>query len=297
MQDEIVFIINPISGKRNKGSIRKEMVDAFIREKGLKARSILTEETKHATDITRQALQKGAARIVSVGGDGTMNEIAKEMVGTNVPLGLVPMGSGNGLARHLHLPLRFQDALEVAIGDHVIGIDTGEVNGHPFFNVMGFGLDAEIGKRFNEAKGRGFLTYLKEGLKAIVSCRSSKYTLMPGDGSVSIDAFVLAIANSSQYGSNAYIAPDASLKDGKLNVVAIQSPGFLGTIDLFWRMFSKAIYGSRKVKAFCSERIRIKLSKPGYFHADGEIFECGEEIGIVSRPKSLLMALPSEQFA
>ena len=123
MQDEIVFIINPISGKRNKGSIRKEMVDAFIREKGLKARSILTEETKHATDITRKALKEGAARIVSVGGDGTMNEIAKEMVGTEVPLGLVPMGSGNGLARHLHLPLRFNDALEVAIGDHVIGID------------------------------------------------------------------------------------------------------------------------------------------------------------------------------
>lgn len=171
------------------------------------------------------------------------------------------------------------------------------MNGHPFFNVVGFGLDAEIGKRFNEAKGRGFMTYLKEGLKAIVSCRSLKYTLMLDDGSVSIDAFVLAIANSSQYGSNVYIAPDASLKDGKLNVVAIQSPGFLGTIDLFWRIFSKSIYGSRKVKAFCSERIRIRLSKPGYFHADGEIFECGEEIAIVSRPKSLLVSLPSEQFA
>ena len=297
MQDEIVFIINSISGKRNKGSIRKEIVDVFIKERGLKARSILTDEKRHASDITRQALKEGAARMVSVGGDGTMNEIAKEMVGTEVPFGLVPLGSGNGLARHLHLPLRFKDASEVAIGDHIIGIDTGEVNGHPFFNVVGFGLDAEIGKRFNEAKGRGFMTYLKEGLKAIVSCRSSKYTLMLDDGSVSIDAFVLAIANSSQYGSNVYIAPDASLKDGKLNVVAIQSPGFLGTIDLFWRIFSKSIYGSRKVKAFCSERIRIRLSKPGYFHADGEIFECGEEIAIVSRPKSLLVSLPSEQFA
>ena len=297
MQGEIVFIINPISGKRNKGSIRKEIVDAFIKERGLKARSVLTEEAKHATDIARQGLKEGAARIVSVGGDGTMNEIAKDMVGTDVPFGLVPMGSGNGLARHLQLPLRFKDALEVAIGDQVIGIDTGEVNGYPFFNVVGFGLDAEIGRRFNEAKGRGFITYLKEGLKMIVSSRSSKYRLTLDDGCVSIDALVLAIANSSQYGSNAYIAPDASLKDGKLNVVAIQSPGFLGTIGLFWRIFSKSIYGSRKVKAFCSERINIRLSKPGYFHADGEIFECGEEIAIVSRPKSLLMALPSDTFA
>lgn len=124
MQGEIVFIINPISGKRNKGSIRKEIVDALIKERGLKARSVLTEEAKHATDIAREA---------------------------------------------------------------------------------------------------------------------SKYRLTLDDGCVSIDALVLAIANSSQYGSNTYIAPDASLKDGKLNVVAIQSPGFLVTIGLFWRIFSKAI--------------------------------------------------------
>ena len=139
MQDEIVFIINPISGKRNKGSIRKEIVDAFIKERGLKARSILMEEKRHATDIVRQALKEGAARMVSVGGDGTMNEIAKEMVGTEVPFGLVPLGSGNDLARHLHLPLRVM----LNLSKHVlIGNDLAlELsNGHPRRFSTLFGL-------------------------------------------------------------------------------------------------------------------------------------------------------------
>lgn len=297
MDNGMIFIINPISGKRGKGAVRKERVDAYIKERGLNAEAVLTEYVGHATELAQQAIENGASRIVSVGGDGTMNEIAKVMVGTDIPLGLVPMGSGNGLARHLNLPLDFDAALEVATSDHVRGIDTGEVNGHPFFNVMGFGFDAEIGRRFNESKGRGFLTYLQEGLKALFTYRSCRYTLLPKDGPVSLDAYIVAVANSSQYGNNAYIAPDASLKDGKLNIVAIQSPGFFGTFDLIWRIFSKAIYGSRKVKTFCAETIRIRLSRPGFFHADGEIFECNEEIGIVARPRSLQMVIPSSQFS
>lgn len=294
MEKEIVFIINPISGKRMKGPIRKERVDAFIQRKGLDARSVLTERVGHATELAAEAISKGAKRIVSVGGDGTMNEIAKTMVGKSIPFGLVPMGSGNGLARHLGLPLRFEDALEAAIDGRIITIDSGEADGHPFFNVMGVGLDAEIGKRFNESKGRGFLTYLKEGLKVLLTYRSSSYTVVSESNGTPFKAYILAVANSSQYGNNAYIAPDASLEDGKLNFVAIKPPGFFGAISLIWRIFSKAIYGSRKVTAFCAEEIRIRLSQPGFFHADGEIFTCGEEIGIVARPQSLRVVLPAK---
>jgi len=270
-------------------------VDAFIKRKRLNARSVLTEGVGHATKLAEKAIANGAKRIVSVGGDGTMNEIAKVMVGENIPFGLVPMGSGNGLARHLGLPLQFDAALEVAINGRILAIDSGEADGHPFFNVMGIGLDAEIGKRFNESKGRGFLTYLKEGLKVLFTYRSSSYSLVSGENNAPFKAYILAVANSSQYGNNAYIAPDASLEDGKLNFVAIKPPGFFGAINLIWRIFSKAIYGSRKVSGFCAEEIRICLSKPGFFHADGEIFTCGEEIGIVARPRSLRVVLPAEQ--
>jgi diacylglycerol kinase (ATP) len=114
MRGEIVFIINPFSGKWAKGPIRKTKIDSFIERKGLKARSILTERACHATELAQQCLQEGAARVICVGGDGTMNEVARVLVGTDIPFGLVPMGSGNGLARHLGLPLRFEDALENA---------------------------------------------------------------------------------------------------------------------------------------------------------------------------------------
>ncbi len=295
MEKDILFIINPNSGKRGRGPVRKERIDAFIQEKGLNARSVLTERVGHASELARRAVENGVGRIVSVGGDGTMNEIAKVLVGTKVPFGLVPMGSGNGLARHLKMPLRFEEALEVAISGRILAIDSGEADGHPFFNVMGIGLDAEIGKRFNESKGRGFSTYLKEGLKVLLTYRSSTYMVKLGENESPFKAYIIAVANSSQYGSNAYIAPDASLEDGKLNLVAIQPPGFCGAIFLFWRIFSKAIYGSGKVTTFCSEEIRIRLSEPGFFHADGEIFDCGTEIGIVARPRSLRMVLPEER--
>lgn len=297
MENKIVFIINPKSGKRGKGPIRKEKVDAFIRENDLNARAVLTERVGHATEIAKQAIADGVERIVSVGGDGTMNEIAKVMVGTSIPLGLVPMGSGNGLARHLNLPLRFEDALEVVIGKRIIPIDTGEADGHPFFNVMGFGFDAMIGKRFNESKGRGFLIYLKEGFRALVTYRSDSYILLSDEDPVTISAYVLAVANSSQYGNDAYIAPDASLRDGKLNLVAIAPPGFLSAFILIWRIFAKTIYRSKRVQTFCSDDFRIRLSKPGFFHADGEIFDCGEEIRIIAKPQSLHLVLPLKRFA
>ncbi len=294
---DTVFIINPTSGKNRKGPVRKEQVESFIRRRNLKARAILTERAGHASEITRQALEQGAKRIVSVGGDGTMNEIAKVLVGTNVPLGLVPMGSGNGLARHLNLPLRFEAALEVAVSEKVVSIDTAEANGHPFFNVMGIGLDAEIGNRFNESKGRGFLRYLKEGWDTLFYYRASEYTLERKGETKNVDAYLIAIANSSQYGNNAYIAPDASLKDGRFNCVVIQYPGFFGALVLIWRMFSKSIYASKKVEAFCEDSMRIKLRHPTFFHVDGEILRCGNEIDIVSRPQSLRLVLPSDRFA
>jgi len=297
MEPEIVFIINPNSGKRGKGPIRKEKVDAFIRKRGLNAQAVLTERAGHASEIARQALEQGVERIVSLGGDGTLNEIAKVLVGTKVPLGLVPMGSGNGLARHLNLPLRFEEALEVSVGERVASIDTAEANGHPFFNVMGIGLDAEIGNRFNESKGRGFLRYLKEGWDTLFYYRSSEYTLVREGETKKVDAYLIAIANSSQYGNNGYIAPDASLKDGKFNCVVIQYPGFVGALVLIWRMFSKSIYTSKKVEAFCEESMRIKLNHPTFFHVDGEILRCRSGIDIVSRPQSLRLVLPSDDFA
>lgn len=293
MVEDILFIINPNSGTRNKGSIRKNKVEAFIRVKTLNASAMETSHAGHATEIAKRAMADGVRRIVSVGGDGTMNEIAKVLIGSDVSLGLVPMGSGNGLARHLNIPLNIDQAMEVAVSGQVTKIDTGEANGNPFLNVMGIGLDAEIGNRFNDSKGRGFLKYLREGWSTLFYYRSARYELVRKQSVEAVDAYLIAIANSSQYGNNAYIAPDASLQDGKLNFVIIQYPGFFGALILIWQMFAKTLYKSEKVEAFCEESITLLLSQPSFFHVDGEILECKDKIEVVTRPLSLGVVVPA----
>lgn len=284
---DLVFIINPISGKRFKGPIRKKKVEEFLSANGIKATVWETERAGHAVELAQKAIDAGVKRIVCVGGDGTINEVGRVVVGTQCEFGLVPMGSGNGLARHLRLPLSFVKAISRAAKGEAIAIDTGEADGHPFFNVMGLGFDAEVGRRFNEAKARGFFTYVREVWKAYRGYEASKYEISANDESKSVQAYVIAVANSSQYGSNAFIAPDASIQDGKLNLVAIAKPTLISMLVLVWRMFTKKIYRSPRVMPICSESFTLRLPGSSFFHADGEIFVCGSEMTIRTRPRSL----------
>ena len=289
-QSEAVVVINPISGRREKGAIRKERVDAFIQQRGLDVVSVMTEYAGHASEIAREAVDAGVKKVISVGGDGTINEVAKELVGTGIEFGLVPMGSGNGLARHLGLPLKFESALAIAVKEDAEPIDTGFANGHAFFNVMGLGFDAEIGKRFNGTHTRGFMSYLKIGFNAFKTYESKKYTIHMGEDRREIEAYFVTVANSSQYGNNAYIAPDARVNDGILDLISVKYPGVLGALALAGRLFTKRTYGSPFVKVLRSSKFTIELEQPGFFHADGEIFECDKTIDIRVEPNSLLVA-------
>lgn len=284
---EIAFIVNPISGKRLKGPERVAKVASFVASEKLDAVVWPTERAGHATELAMQALEMGAKRIIAVGGDGTINEVGRVIVGTECEFGLVPLGSGNGMARHIGLPLEFHRALLLAAHGSSIKVDTGVANGQPFFNVMGIGFDAEVGRRFNATKGRGFVNYLKEGLSAFREYRSLKCKIESDSGTKDLSAYIVAVANSSQYGSNAFIAPDASMTDGKLNLVAITQPSFVSFFVLVWRMFSKRLYLSPRVTPICSEQFTLKFPDSGIFHVDGEIFECGKTLIVKACPKSL----------
>ncbi|MEM9157543.1 MAG: diacylglycerol kinase family protein [Verrucomicrobiota bacterium] len=281
------FILNPISGKKQKGEKRREMLEMYLSKTKREASIWETEYAGHATKLTKKALDEGADRVVSVGGDGTINEVAKAMVGSGVPFGLVPMGSGNGLARHLGIPLGFEKALDNIFEGEAQAIDSGEANGVAFFNVMGIGFDAEIGKRFNETHARGFASYWKVGTDTIKTYEPSEYELEVNGEEHELEAYIIAVANSSQYGSNAYVAPDASVRDGKLNLVAIKKPSFTAIFTLLYRFFTRTLYKGKRVKAFCSDRFRLKLKEKSFFHADGEIYECSGSLDIVVRPNSL----------
>ncbi|MBD5779385.1 YegS/Rv2252/BmrU family lipid kinase [Pelagicoccus sp. NFK12] len=287
MATELAFIVNPISGKRLKGPERVARVRAFVEAQKLNAVVWPTERAGHAPELAQRALEQGVKRLVAVGGDGTINEVGRMIVGSPCEFGLVPMGSGNGLARHIGIPLEFERALKLAATGSAIKVDTGEANGRPFFNVMGIGFDAEVGRRFNETEGRGLMNYMREGWKAFRGYRSLECDIETNLGSKSLSAYIVAVANSSQYGSNAFIAPDASMTDGKLNLVAIAEPNFLSFFILIWRMFSKKLYHSPRVTPICAESFTLRMKDGGFFHVDGEIFKCGKNLTVKACPKSL----------
>lgn len=284
----ICYIYNPNSGgnRRNPAILR----ELLRRTSGDSAVLRVTERPLHGTQLAREAVHAGFDRIVAVGGDGTMNEVAQALVGTGVPLGLVPCGSGNGLALHLGIPLGPLDALALAgdPGACIKTMDTGLADGHPFFNAMGVGLDAEISLRFNRLTRRGLPSYVRTTLGAFLSHRSTPYTVTDELGSSRpLRAMIVAVANSDQYGNKAYIAPKARVDDGRLNLVAISPMNPLRLATLVYRLFAGTLDRSRAVTSLLGASFVIERPSPGPLHTDGETHEAGTHITVAVRPASL----------
>lgn len=287
------FILNPASGRAAARAGRREMIEQFIAQHQLDARLELTARRGHATDLARAAIAAGVQLIVSVGGDGTLNEVAAGVVGTSALYGMIPTGSGNGLGRDLGLPMDFARALALLLDGAVRTIDTGEVCGHPFFNVMGLGFDAAIGRRFNECRGRGFFNYVQIGLRTFFAYRKERITVEPAGASpFVVDAFLASVANSTQYGNNARIAPRARLDDGKLDFVAVTTRNLVAAVPLVVRLFSRSIDRSRFVRTVQASHFRIRRDAAGLIHTDGEIHECPAEFDVTIRARSLHVVVP-----
>jgi YegS/Rv2252/BmrU family lipid kinase len=257
---------------------------------------VFTTQPGHATELTRRALEKGCERVVAVGGDGTMNEVAQALVGTPAALALLPCGSGNGLALHLGLPTRPRRALALLADAtaRTIAIDTGAANGHPFFNAMGLGFDAEISRRFNQLTRRGLAAYAHTGLAEFFRHRHERLTVTAGTGKPkTLDAFIVAVANSDQYGNNARVAPGARVDDGQLDLVAVWPPGILGALPLAIRLFLGTFDRSPKVWRLRGPRFLIERPAPGLIHTDGETHETGATVEIAVLPRSLRIVVPA----
>lgn len=171
-----------------------------------------------ATRLTTDAASKGYRAVIAAGGDGTVNEIATALCGTSTALGIIPVGSGNGLARHLGLPLDVTEAIEVIAKDNIIDCDYGTANGRPFFCTFGVGFDAAVSEKFAHQKRRGKLSYIKSAISEYVSYNPQTYTISANGQILTQKAFIVACCNASQYGNNAYIAPTASITDGLLDI-------------------------------------------------------------------------------
>jgi diacylglycerol kinase (ATP) len=285
------FIFNPRSGHNAKSPHLLERTRAFIRERSLDADVVLTEHPRHATELARRAVADGCGLVVAIGGDGTLNEVAAGLVGTPAVFGLVPCGSGNGLGRHLGI-FGSGDAFHTLVEGRVRTIDTGEVNGRPFFNVMGFGFDAEIADRFNHLARRGLRAYVRTTLGAVFNYRSQSCLIRNGVDSLQTTAFLLTVANSDQYGNNCFIAPGAQIDDGQLDLTVIKRANFLTAAPLVARLFLKKIDGSPSVSRLRGTHFTIERATPGLIHTDGETHHTGATLEITVRPRSLRIMVP-----
>ena len=282
----ITFIVNPISGTKSKEALAS-LVDQHIDPKLYDCRIIKTEYAGHASEIARQCIAEGIDICVAVGGDGTVNEVARSLAHSNTALGIVPCGSGNGLARHLCLPMNMKGALEIINQGKTDQFDFGTINDHPFFCTCGMGFDAFVSLKFAEAGKRGLLTYVENVLKEGLTYQPDTYTVEDESGVHQYKAFLIACANAAQYGNNAYIAPGASMQDGLMDVIVMEPFNVIEAPKLAMDLFAKTLGSNSHIKTFQARKIHIHRESPGAVHYDGDPIEMGTDIDVVLHPRGL----------
>lgn len=286
------FIVNPRSGYALRAL---PALQEFATLHGATIRA--TEHRRHAIDLARHALDDGIELVVAVGGDGTMNEVATALVGTHATLGLVPCGSGNGLARHLGLHGSHRRALDILLTGRPQLIDSGLADGHPFFTTAGVGFEAEIAARFNRLTRRGFARYLSTSASAFYRWRPQDFIISHDGASESVRAFTLAVSNANQYGNNARIAPDARIDDGLLDLCAVPPVRWRNALPLAVRLFGGTIGRVPGITMRRSACFTIERPQGGLLHTDGEVYEAGTRLAFVVRPASLRVLVPAPSQA
>ncbi|MGK6350468.1 diacylglycerol/lipid kinase family protein [Parapedobacter sp. DT-150] len=282
----ILFVVNPISGGKKKKGFEKrvlEDLDLAVYD----AEFAVTKHPGHANMLSKQAMKDQVDVVVAVGGDGTINEVASALNGTSTALGIVPEGSGNGLALYLGIPLNERAAVRRLNRFEHITIDSGSINGFPFFNMAGIGFDASVSDRFANDKLRGPIGYLKAVLTEIGTYKPKRYTLDIDGEIYEREAFMISVANSPQYGNNAYIAPQASVTDGMLDVCIIKQFPLYTMPMMVFHLFNKTADQSEYVEIVPGRRIRIERESAATVHIDGEPKEMGIILEIGVNPATL----------
>ncbi|TCK82848.1 YegS/Rv2252/BmrU family lipid kinase [Albibacterium bauzanense] len=286
MRKKLLFIINPISGGKNKRNFEQQ-AKHYLNHELFDAQYRFTERPNHGAELAEEAVNGNYDVVVAVGGDGTVNEIAKALVNTSVVLGIVPEGSGNGLATFLEIPSGVKEAIAILNRFQIKAIDSGVLNGHSFFNMAGIGFDAVISNRFDKESIRGPYGYMKTVFSEITSYKSQVYDFIIDGKKFKREAFMISLANSSQYGNNAHVSPKASVSDGLLDVCIVKPfPLYLFPKMLF-HLFNKTADKSEYIDIIRGKEIFIKRAVEGDVHVDGQPILLGKDLEITVHPKSL----------
>ena len=294
MKKKIIFIINPISGHHNKNNF-PNLVEKYIDKNQYEYSIFFTEYAGHATELTMKAIEDGYEYIAAVGGDGTINEIAKCLIGKKQILVIIPLGSGNGLARHLELSFKPERLIpEVVNKGKVYKIDTATMNGTPFISIAGIGFDALIADYFAKDENRGFLTYAKLVTEKYPNYKQKEYTLILDDTTtIECKPFFVTFANSSQFGYNAEISPKASVQDGLLDVCVFKKPNILEVPIVATYFLAKQIDKSNFIDIYKAKKIKVTRKEEEVANIDGEPIAMSKDIIVEINPLSLNILLNS----
>ena len=278
----VAVIVNPVAGGRRSlaPDERVRLAEQALARHRVEGRVDVTRAAGHGAELARQAVADRCDVVVAWGGDGTINEVASELVGTGTPLGIVRAGSGNGLARELGIPAHPDYALDIALTGRDRAVDVGEIDGRRFFNVAGIGFDAAMAADFNRIGGerRGPLRYTGIVARALFGYRAAHYSIDVDGRRLETDALLVAIANLSQYGSNAVIAPGARPDDGLLDVMVVGKRGAMGRIGLVARAYARTIDRAADVTRLPATHLVVRAVEPILFHVDGEPHQGGTSV-------------------
>jgi YegS/Rv2252/BmrU family lipid kinase len=277
----VVVIINPISGPKRRGTpservqLAKRAFDTF----GMSGDIRLTERSHHAYELAEEAVRAGASLVIAWGGDGTINEVGRALAHSGTSLGIIPGGSGNGLSRAMKIPFDPLAAFQRVLCGRDRIMDAGEMDGHMFFNIAGIGLDAHVANRVaTRINHRGFIPYLAASTRDLLKFRPAAYSIETDAGVFETRALIVAIANSTQYGFGAAIAPQALTDDGALDLIIVEDRRFLGNVVRLPSVFLGGFDRQAGVHVSKVRHVRIRSDAPMITHVDGEAAQGGTNV-------------------
>jgi diacylglycerol kinase (ATP) len=285
MQRNLLFIVNPKAGKKASGGIPEVLAKVLKSE--VSYETIIWSDKDNFENISGAILSGRYTDVIAVGGDGTVNRVATELLGTDLALGILPVGSGNGLARSLGLSMDLTKAVRQVVEGRNEKIDSGTLNGKHFFCTAGAGFDAEIGTKFARSVKRGLRSYIAIVIRSLLSHQSGNYCIILDGKEFRRKAFLVTVANAGQYGNDFYIAPEAKMKDGMFHVAVLRPFNFFTLWGILFRILQKKAHRSGHIETFRASKILIRRETGGAVHYDGEPGTEGTELVFDIRPGSL----------
>jgi YegS/Rv2252/BmrU family lipid kinase len=265
----LVVLVNPSSGG-GRGQRLLPRVETVLDARRVPFRVVRTKSLEHGVAKALRAVEGGELPVV-LSGDGMIGAIGGAMAGEETPLGILPGGRGNDLARVLGIPTEPEEAIEVVLTDHSRPIDVGEANGKPFLGIASVGFDSDANRRANETRFvRGTLVYLYAALRTMATWKSARFTIVIGEERTRMEGYDVVVANNKAYGGGMYIAPDAELDDGKFDVVTISDMGKLRALYNLTKVFKGTHVHIDEVTVIRASRLGLSASRPFAVYADGE---------------------------